>query len=364
MVRCTAILLVTLGHFAWMLPEDLVTLKAYMHMMAFLGVEVFFILSGFLIGRILWRTLAQPDFQRKDILYFWIRRWFRTLPNYYLILLVNIILVAILSLQSIPDDLWKYFLFVQNLSDPIPNFFTESWSLSVEEFAYILGPLALLLISLVTNKRRLAFLLIVLGIILLGIFLKWQYHQTMSRPDYNFWNDHLKLVVIYRLDSIYYGVLGAYAFERVQRILQMRKVLFVLGLVLLMLTMFILAGRFRIETNAFFWDVLYLPLVSFSVLLMMPFFAMWKLEKSNILARWVHHTSLISYSMYLLHYSIVLYIFKHWFGTLTENIMAMLGVLTLYIACVYLFASLLYTVYEKPMMDLRDHPKLKKWLGA
>jgi peptidoglycan/LPS O-acetylase OafA/YrhL len=51
----------------------------------YFGVEFFFVLSGFLIGTILLKIQhqeAQIDF--KSIKIFWIRRWFRTLPNYYL----------------------------------------------------------------------------------------------------------------------------------------------------------------------------------------------------------------------------------------------------------------------------------------
>ena len=48
------------------------------------GVELFFVLSGFLIGDILIRSAArQSRFDFRDLAEFWTRRWFRTLPNYY-----------------------------------------------------------------------------------------------------------------------------------------------------------------------------------------------------------------------------------------------------------------------------------------
>jgi peptidoglycan/LPS O-acetylase OafA/YrhL len=52
------------------------------------GVTIFFVLSGFLIGGIFIRTLQQPFFSFKSLLNFWIKRWFRTLPNYYLVLII------------------------------------------------------------------------------------------------------------------------------------------------------------------------------------------------------------------------------------------------------------------------------------
>jgi len=54
----------------------------------FLGVEIFFSLSGFLIVNILWRNLGlQSRLSMNSVFNFWCRRWYRTLPNYYLFFL-------------------------------------------------------------------------------------------------------------------------------------------------------------------------------------------------------------------------------------------------------------------------------------
>lgn len=51
------------------------------------GVELFFALSGFLIGGIIIKNIVNVSYEDvlKEIKIFWIRRWFRTLPLYYLI---------------------------------------------------------------------------------------------------------------------------------------------------------------------------------------------------------------------------------------------------------------------------------------
>src|SRR5450432_1247018 len=49
------------------------------------GVELFFVLSGFLIGSILLKIFNEPDFKFESVMNFFKRRWLRTLPNYYLI---------------------------------------------------------------------------------------------------------------------------------------------------------------------------------------------------------------------------------------------------------------------------------------
>ena len=63
-----------------------------MNFTATIGVEIFFVISGFLIGKIIYRIIQKDDFSFNDVREFWKRRWFRTLPNYYLVLLINILL--------------------------------------------------------------------------------------------------------------------------------------------------------------------------------------------------------------------------------------------------------------------------------
>ena len=101
----------------------------------YLGVELFFVLSGYLIGSILIKLFSdnkKPIF--KEIKQFWIRRWLRTLPNYYFVLLINYI-VFVFILNSYPFN-WKYLFFIQNFISVQPSFFRESWSLAVEEWSY------------------------------------------------------------------------------------------------------------------------------------------------------------------------------------------------------------------------------------
>ena len=58
------------------------------------GVELFFVLSGFLIGGIIIDTLARDP---RWLANFWLRRWMRTLPSYFLFLVVNVLLIATLA---------------------------------------------------------------------------------------------------------------------------------------------------------------------------------------------------------------------------------------------------------------------------
>lgn len=112
-MRAIAILLVVFSHLLWIFPEATGMVQWVLSLGGVMGVEIFFVLSGFLIGRILYRIYISEDFRSGNMMYFFIRRWFRTLPNYYLILLVNIGIVLYLG-RELPDTLWKYFFFWQN----------------------------------------------------------------------------------------------------------------------------------------------------------------------------------------------------------------------------------------------------------
>src|SRR5437868_3297260 len=77
-VRAFAICLVLISHFAKPLE-----------IFGFWGVELFFGLSGYLIGQILWRNFSRVDnWTFRHMTNFWSRRWWRTLPNYYLFYVV------------------------------------------------------------------------------------------------------------------------------------------------------------------------------------------------------------------------------------------------------------------------------------
>ena len=94
--------------------------------LANVGVDLFFVLSGFLIGGILLREI-ECGMTLRGMLRFWSRRWWRTLPNYYLFLALNMAACWFLGHAA---DAPRYLAFMQGLWwDPDPRVFHESWSL-------------------------------------------------------------------------------------------------------------------------------------------------------------------------------------------------------------------------------------------
>lgn len=113
------------------------------------GVDLFFVLSGYLIGNQILAPLAAG--QGLSLRVFFARRLLRTLPNYYVVLAVYL-----LALQFAPHSpilgksmapAWSYLTFTQNFGLAYGQTFTHSWSLCIEEQFYVVMPLAALLLA-------------------------------------------------------------------------------------------------------------------------------------------------------------------------------------------------------------------------
>lgn len=359
LMRAVAILMVLSSHCLWIYPESTSFFAQLLKLFGFLGVEIFFVLSGFLIGKILLKSFLKTDFSFSDVKIFLKRRWFRTFPNYFLVLIVNIIIAGIVGYKI--ESLWKYFFFIQNFSKAMPAFFPESWSLSVEEWAYVVLPLLLVLVAYFARPRNKSILFLILVILLLVFFLlaKIYCYEHNTSTDLNDWNISLKAVVIYRLDAIFYGVLASWIYCKKYSFWKKNKsvslIIGILGLI------FIYFGMGKINLSAqnltLFLNTIYLPAVSIFIALFLPFLSEWKHENSP-LKKPIVFISLISYSIYLLHYSVILQLMKHFVSVADFSNMRLHVFTFTYLVLTVLASSGLYFFYEKPVMDLREKSKI------
>jgi len=362
LMRAIAILGVLASHVLWIFPDaggPLVYLTKFGGVM---GVEIFFVLSGFLIGRILLRIFTRPDFKMSHFKNFLIRRWFRTLPNYYLVLLLNIGLVLWIG-RELPDTLRLYFGFAQNLYFGMDIFFTESWSLPIEEFAYVLGPLVLCVaVQIFAKARRIQlFFWSVVSILLVFLIAKIGYTLKLENYDLDHWNIHLKAVTIYRIDAIYYGVLAAFISQKSPKKWKQNAKLLAFSSVLIFLgfQMLLLKFQWSTESAPWIWNVAYLPFISVCIAMFLPLLSSWT-TATKYLRNPVTHLSLISYAVYLLHYGIVLQFMRWKFPIEALSGNARIGYALLYIVITIGLSTVWYYLYEKPMMDLRDRPKFSQ----
>jgi peptidoglycan/LPS O-acetylase OafA/YrhL len=120
------------------------------------GVDLFFVLSGWLLGRQLILELRDTGSVRLGR--FWVRRWLRTIPAYYAVLAAT---CAFLLARGKSDLSGSYLYFGQTYLTGMP-YFGVSWSLCVEEHFYLLVAPAMLLFW----RRRWSRLLV--PVVLLG----------------------------------------------------------------------------------------------------------------------------------------------------------------------------------------------------
>ena len=359
LIRAIAISLVIASHCLWFFPNAKGFILASFNFAGYIGVEIFFVLSGFLIGNIIYRLYVIEQFDRNKLVSFWKRRWLRTLPNYYLILSINVLL-AYFVFRDVPIDVWKYFFFIQNFSSEQSNFFYESWSLSIEEFAYIIGPILLYLSMLLPfkiNKSK-VFLIVTILIITFFFYTKVVFHYSHHQLNSLQWTSRLKSVVIYRIDAIYYGFLAAYFFNKNKRNWEEYKVLLAcFGVVffLALITTLSLKNMNQV-TSPFIWNVVFLPLISITIGLTIPFFSGFHI-KNKIIKDIIKHISLISYSLYLIHYTLVLKCFVYFFPKELFGL-KLYAVILVYLIVVVGISSLLYRFFEKPFMDLRKERRI------
>lgn len=342
LMRSIAVLLVVHSH-----ADDL--LDAYWPMdpgaAALDGVTVFFVLSGHLIGNILLRMCDATDVPWwKRVLDFWQRRWLRTLPNYYLFLVINIALVAAgLAPGLLNENAFAYVVFLQNFIIPLDLFFWESWSLAVEEWFYLLFPL--LLVFFVTGLRmapRAGFLFAALLMIATSTFLRFPASHSVET---SFMLDLLvRKIVVMRLDSIGFGVVMAWCMHRWSAwFTKQRFVLLIVGLGGLIATVL------RSEQNDLVYNgTWHCTLSALTMALMLPFLSSWRTF------RWsapITVISLVSYALYLTHMPL-----RNFFLVWVED-RSMSTTVLLYVG--YYLAStaaaaVVYRYWERPFMNRRD----------
>lgn len=355
LARTVAITLVVFAHTLWISNNYPPVVRWLMQLSGTIGVEIFFVISGFLIGKIVLRLIEEDDFSLKSIFLFLKRRWYRTLPNYYFVLFLNLILWYAIY-QKIPEKLFLYFVYLQNFTATSPDFYRVAWSLSVEQFCYIIGPFTLFfLIRFFPEKKRSQLFLWMSLIIILAFFLvRINYHIHHETKSIYDWNENLRKVSIYRLDAIYYGFVLYFFYSKGSITQSLERIFFVIGfLAVFILHIFIFAIGVQVERTPFFFDVLYLPLNSLAICLTVPYLSNFKMEQGFFL-KLVTLISLLAYSIYLLHYTVILHAIKTLYPS--ENLTGIpLWIYTLvYWILVVCFSYVLYRFFEKPMTNLRD----------
>jgi peptidoglycan/LPS O-acetylase OafA/YrhL len=343
--RAIAILIVVASHgrlVAGSLFNDLPTIF-YLD-----GVELFFVLSGFLIGSILIKIIEKEDkFSLAVIMTFWKRRWFRTLPNYYLILLINILLIYCgITSGNIEGYSYSFLFFLQNFSKGDLPFYWESWSLTIEEWFYLTLPLCILVLRQFLSKQK-----TILWSIILLLTIPFIYRVSISHITTNsfyMWDVLFRKTVLTRLDAIIYGVLAAYIkFYHSVFWTKHRNAMFIAGIAVTILRI-----NLVFPFDHFFSKTIAFNLTSIGAMLLLPKADSIKSFKYQVIGKSITYISIISYSLYLVNLGLVEQVITYNFPP--QNPREQVCLYIIFWVATFVISALIYKFYEKPMMDLRD----------
>lgn len=356
-VRAIAIILVmtfhaNITHFGW------------------LGVQLFFVLSGFLITGILWKEKFSENPLSFKFKKFWVRRSLRIFPLYFGYLLV---LTGTYLLFHFPSYYKTYalnlFTYTFNYTRTLPQWhanplFTHLWSLSIEEQFYLFFPWIIFLLP----KKVIKILMIgvIISAPLIRLLLANYYSNKGYEPsvvaDIVYWN------TFSHLDAFFMG--GLIPVLRFDKTIRKPQRIFITSLIIV-----IVAGIVNyatgnsvhsfltdfgysfgsIENYQHIWHYTVLNTLFASFILTITseqskdvFKGLRKLLEN----RWMVRIGKVSYGMYIYHWLILIYVFQHHInlGSYQMKVIVFLP----YLVTVYLAAEVSYNLYESYFIKLKD----------
>ena len=343
LLRALAIIVVVIYHAGIMgFP-----LPGQVHRFGWIGVDLFFVLSGYLIGGQLLAPLARG--QRFNLGRFFARRALRILPAYFFILAIYFLLPA---WREYPEmfPLWKFLISVQNIGLRGGTAFSHAWSLGVEDQFYLLLPLVLLCLI----RWRRAALIVPCAIVLGGLALRW-FLARQNPGDGGVSFRGFQTLIYYatwtRLDPLVLGV-GLAAIEKFrlswwQRLMNLAPWLWLPGLALIVYAFWIEEpGVITVATSVWQFPLIALGMAALLICAVSP-----RLPFRRVSIPGTAFIASIAYSAYLVQKLVI-----HFVAQLlaTQNISltsfpAIVGVQL----CVFAAATILFLAVERPFLRLR-----------
>jgi peptidoglycan/LPS O-acetylase OafA/YrhL len=308
----------------------------------YIGVDIFFVISGYLICSLVIKDINEKRFSLKN---FYERRARRILPLLFLVIIVTTLISKILYspdyFESIIESslsstflfsnfyFWKQSGYFEVGSELNPLFHT--WSLSIEEQFYILFPILFLFFFSIFQKRILFF---ILGLIIVGLTIS--YYSSRFHPSANFY------LLPFRAFEICFGILSAliYNFYNFKNLNNKYKNYFsLLGLFLIVLSIFIFN-----EDTLSPGIISILPITGCAIVIL---FCDHNTQIYKILSnRQLVFIGLISYSLYLWHIPILN------FYKIIFSISSKLDYIIIFIL-VFLISILTWKYIEKPFRNFK-----------
>ncbi len=344
LLRAVAIIVVVIYHAGIMgFP-----LTNRIHRWGWIGVDLFFVLSGYLIGGQLLAEVARNE--RLNFGRFYARRALRIMPAYFVVLAIYFLLPAWREYPDMAQPLWKFFFSVQNVALHGGTAFSHAWSLAVEDQFYLALPFILLVLFWRPRAAIILSCAILLGGILLRAFLASQ-NTTDSGVSFRGFQAWIYYPTWTRLDPLVLGVMIA-AIEKFrprlwQRLTTSAMWLWLPALALVVYALWLGETEY-INFNACVWQF---PLVATSMALMLICALSPRLPLRRIAIPGAAFIASIAFSAYLVQKLVIhgLAEFCEAHGVDTKSAPALIGVQL----SVYAAATILFFTVERPFLKLR-----------
>jgi peptidoglycan/LPS O-acetylase OafA/YrhL len=247
-----------------------------------------------------------------------------------------------------------YFIFSQNLFTSHPFFFAEAWTLSIEVWFYILIPTSIFILKgyfKLSDKKSIIYTVLVF--VLLSFITRWLRSLNYTEIDGHIVDHFFRKQVITRIDSVTFGIIGAYIYRYFNNIWYKYKYLcLAIGIALFLYTKYPL-----FEETVFYRMVLFYTLQSTSFLLILPFFSTIKTGKGKLF-KIITLLSYVSFSIYLINLNIVqTFILNNINFNIFNETAGMIIKYILYILISVFGGIIMYKNVELPFMNMRNKIK-------
>src|SRR6476659_277403 len=314
-----------------------------------IGVDLFFVLSGYLIGGQLFALLARD--QRINLGRFFTRRALRIMPAYFAVLAVYFLLTSWREYPEMSQPLWKFLLSVQNIALHGGTAFSHAWSLAVEDQFYLALPFLLLFLYRRPHVAIIVPCLIVAGGILLRAFLAWQNPSIDGGVSFRGFQAWIYYPTWTRLDPLVFGVVLA-AIERFrpnwwQRLINCASWLWLPGLGLIVYALY-LGETKNLTIVACVWQF---PLIAVGMAAILVCAVSPRLLLCRVAIPGAAFIASIAYSAYLIQKLVINGVEQFCINHNVDltSAPALLGVEL----CVYIAATVLFLSIERPFLLLR-----------
>lgn len=336
LLRSFAIISVLLLHSTQInpsIPENLNSIFLF----GWIGVDLFFVLSGFLIGKQTFKEDFETKTVAKKLKIFWTKRWFRTFPLYFCVLATYLFIKPLITNSEFKNTIWPFLIFAQNYF-PLTDFI-QSWSLCIEEQFYILLPLVVYLM----NKKIVRHPFFWITLIVISIINRLYFSSHLKIDSSEFEIDHIIRFPFYtHFDGLCAGVLLATTYKKwSQWPLASYTMSSFAGLTLLILTCFSMGSKLTSSNVNLYFSLL--P-ISFSLLLI----GCYKVKLPKFTLFFIQKVSILSYGAYLWNNLFIRFMIKYF------PEMNWIASILIFLSLTMLISQMTYKLIEQPFMRIRE----------